>query len=132
MPSAKIMEIISTFNLIRFRSIGNKTSVSQHDRNEYFRFYREYQNWIKDMGLEGVIDNNKSVEEHPWKQYKESQPDGVEPAKNTRKQLLRKKKHLLSKLTDVRLANDGRPTPMPQPKKKNSLHDTQVTQESKE
>lgn len=111
-PSPKFLDIVYTFNENAFHRIKSK-NWSKHERNEFFRFSREFKNWQKDMHLDGLDKQNaiKAVKENPWKQFKETQPDGEEPAKNTRIQRFSKAKHSIRKLTNTRLENGGAPTP---------------------
>lgn len=104
-PSAKFLQIIDNFNRIRFLTLRGK--ISKHDQNEYFRFSREYKKWQKDMNIqdskEGMEKAIKSADEHPWKQFKEKQPKGIEHIKNVKKFRRSKTKHKLYKLTGNRL-----------------------------
>lgn len=118
-PSAKFLEILDDFNTIAFRNIQDKNKVSRQERNEYYKFYRELGNWQKAMELDTDLKKAiKQVREHPWKQFKERQADGIEPLKNKRKRAFKKTKHAIYKLTDGRLERGGKPIPQTDEKTK--------------
>lgn len=112
-PSPKFIDIVYTFNKITFQTIRNPKMTTKHDKNEVFRFSREFKKWQKDMNLDGLDKEAaiKATTEHPWKQFKEAQPDGEETTKNLKKRLSSKKKHSIRKLTKTRVEKCGQPTP---------------------
>lgn len=105
-PSSKFLQIVYEFNGKQFRSLQGRT-CTQRDRNEYFRFSREFKQWKKDMaieeGKEAMEKKIKTADGHPWKQFKEPRPTGVENVKNVHKFKKPKTKHRLYKLTENRL-----------------------------
>lgn len=130
-PSPRFLEYVYKFNKQAFRNSIHKKG-SKHDRNEFFRFSREFRKWLKDMDLPDLNMDEalKSAKEHPWKQFKEAQPDGLEPAKNTRIQSRKKRRNSIGKLTMTRIEKGGKYTPPPESKKKPKKEDQKATLES--
>lgn len=78
-------------------------STKKMDENEtkkYNQFYRTYKNWKAQTGLHS---NTKVVEEHPWKQFKSPEQDGIEEVKNPYIRKLWKRRHVLKKLNPTYL-----------------------------
>lgn len=133
-PSPRFLDIVYTFNENAFRYLSSR-KLSKHDRNEFFRFSREFREWQKEMNLQDMDKESaiKAVKEHPWKQFKEAQPDGEEDIKNTRKQTFKKKRHSIHKLTDVRLEKGGVRTPPPiNTKKWKKVNETDAPKSTKD
>lgn len=69
------------------------------DVNKYNQFYRIYKEWRKHFELNG----DDLREEHPWKQYKDSQQTGIERMKNNRSRRMWKPTHVVAKLNPTYL-----------------------------
>lgn len=109
-PSKEFLTIIDTYHgktLSRF--IRKRNFLPEKQTTAFFQFSREYKRWQKRTGLYGLqLDEAvKMIQEHPWKQFKESQPEGEENVKNSKKMHLRKKGHLLHKFRDAKLDDEG-------------------------
>lgn len=102
-PTPKFLDLVYTFNENAFRKLNNK-KLSKHDRNEFFRFSREFQQWQTDMNLKGLSkeDAIKSVKEHTQKKSKEAHPKSEGPAKNAIKRKFDKKKQSIHELNPAR------------------------------
>lgn len=101
-PSEKFLQIISNFKRSRYNALQNKPNADE--QVEFNQFYRTYLKFKEAIGFTGSYDDFvKTLREHPWKQFKESQVDGAEILKNSYIQRLWKKRHVIQKVTPARL-----------------------------
>lgn len=109
-PSPRFLDIVYTFNDNAFRKINN-TNLTKHDRNEFFRFSREFQQWQKDMNLKGLKKEAaiKFVKEKIQKQFREAHPKGRGRVKNTIKREFDRKKQSIHELKRASQENAGKP-----------------------
>ncbi|XP_053665356.1 pentatricopeptide repeat-containing protein 1, mitochondrial [Anopheles marshallii] len=75
---------------------------------EYNRYRMHLDAWREHMGLQGLaLDQALGiVREHPWEQFKQSQPDGFEAVKNPKLRHKRKKQHSIRKVDVDAIADD--------------------------
>uniref|UniRef100_A0A182SG24 PROP1-like PPR domain-containing protein n=1 Tax=Anopheles maculatus TaxID=74869 RepID=A0A182SG24_9DIPT len=75
---------------------------------EYNRYRMQLDAWREHMGLQGLaLDQALGiVREHPWEQFKQSQPDGFEAVKNPKLRHARKKQHSIRRV-DVEAIDEG-------------------------
>lgn len=106
-PSEQFLGILDNFNNKSYQFVKTNPYLKRFQRNDFFKFSREYKNWMRHMGLHGLPKDevNRKLREHPWKQFKEEQTKGVEGIKNPRKWNKRKNRHYLRKLTEPKLQN---------------------------
>lgn len=125
-PSERFVEILEEFNKKSFNFVKYNSDLRQSQRNAYFKFSREYKDWLRKMKLSGLDKKElkKVLSEHPWKQFKEKQSDGLEDIKNHKKWNKKKQKHSLRKLNETKLQKIE--------KKHKKETDTNETQENDE
>lgn len=100
-----MQKMAAKYKKIRHDFLLEHTNENDEQRQKYDRFYKMYVKWQKKMGFHklSAAEIIKKVHPHPWKQFKENQPDGVEGLKNTKLRNLWKKQHGLEKLNSTRI-----------------------------
>lgn len=122
-PSPRFLDIIYTFNDNAFRKLNN-TNLEKRDRNEFFRFSREFRQWQKDMNLEGLKKQAaiELVKENTQKQLRQAHTNGEGEGrgKDKIKRKFDKKKKSIHELKPVSQENAGKPT-SPRTEKRKSV-----------
>lgn len=101
-----------------------KNEFTNEEAIKYKKFYGKYKEWREHFEL----NSGDLSEEHPWKQYKDSQQDGIEKMKNPKLRRLWKRTHVVAKLNPTyleRIHSEKHQTKQSiQPKRKNQSKQT--------